>query len=312
MKGVFLDSATLGEEISLKPLENLGVQWTFYQETEAQKILERIAEAEIVIANKSVLTRQILQSAPHLKLICVAATGYNNIDMEAAQELNIAVCNVPGYSTESVIQLVMTFLLASAFSLVSYIEDVKAGKWQNQSQFCLLTHPIIELRGKKLGVIGYGTLGKQIAALARNFGMDILIATHTNSKKSQEETTSLKEVLCKSDFVTLHVPLTAQTKDLIRRQEIELMKPTAFLINTARGGVVNECLKEKRIAGACCDVLSEEPPKKDHPLLDPTIPNLSLTPHIGWASFEARVRLVKLLRANIEAFLQGKSQNLIT
>lgn len=316
MKGVFLDSATLGDGISFEPLQSLSIQWTFYKETRPEETLERIKDAHIVITNKVVLTREILQNSPQLKLICVAATGYNNIDMSTAKELNIAVCNVPGYSTPSVAQLVMTFILSFAFNLFPYVEDVKAGKWQSQSQFCLLTYPIVELQEKKLGIVGYGALGKQVATLAQCFGMKILIASHANPAKVQAGTLPLKQVIAESDFLTLHVPLTPQTENLITRREIEQMNPSSFLINTARGGIVNEkdlaeCLKEKRIAGAGVDVLTREPPKGDNPLLDSSIPNLLLTPHIGWASYESRMRLVEALKENISAFLQSTPKNLL-
>lgn len=315
MKAIFLDAATLGADFSYDLLKQLPVQWTFFEETSPHETLERIKDADIVVSNKVLLTADILK-ASSLKLICVAATGYNNVDVATAKQLAIPVCNIPGYSTHSVVQLVFTFMLTLASSLIPYVEDVRNGKWQRHSQFCFLDYPIVELEGKNLGIVGYGTLGKQVAAIAAAFGMKILIASNALSKKSQAGTLLLEQVLREADFLTLHVPLTAQTENLIRWKELELMKPTAFLINTARGGIVNEkdlakCLKEKRIAGAALDVLTKEPPTEGNPLLDPSIPNLLLTPHIGWASFESRSRLLAVLKDNILAFLQGSPKNLV-
>ncbi len=287
----------------------------FFKETSPKETQERIQDADIVVSNKVLLTADILK-ASRLKLICVAATGYNNIDIAAAKRQNIPICNIPGYSTQSVVQLVFSFMLTLASNLIPYIEDVRKGKWQRHSQFCFTDYPIVELEGKKLGIVGYGTIGKQVANIATAFGMEILIASNASSKKSQKGTLPLNQVLQEADFLTLHVPLTPETKNLITRKEIELMKPTAFLINTARGGVVNEkdlaeCLKQKRIAGAALDVLTKEPPTEGNPLLDSNIPGLLLTPHIGWASFESRCRLLAILRDNIEAFLRGSPKNLV-
>jgi glycerate dehydrogenase len=304
MKAVFLDTATLGGDVSFDVLKQLPVQWTFFRSTLPHETLERIQDADIVVSNKVVLTGELLRSS-HLKLIAVAATGYNNVDVTAAKQLKIPVCNIPGYSTQSVVQLVFTYMLALASSLIPYVEDVRNGKWQRSTQFCFLDYPMVELAGKTLGIVGYGTIGKQVATLGAAFGMNILIAGHP---------LPLEQLLCEVDFLTLHVPLTPKTQHLICRKELELMKPTAFLINTARGGIVHEqdlaeCLKEKRIAGAALDVLTEEPPTGGNPLLG--VPNLLLTPHIAWASSESRCRLLSLLKDNIQAFLEGSPQNLI-
>ncbi len=315
MKAVFLDTATLGADFSYDLLKQLPVQWAFFKETRPHETLERIKDADIVVSNKVLLTADILK-ASHLKLICVAATGYNNVDLAVAKQLGIPTCNIPGYSTQSVVQLVFTFMLTLASNLIPYVEDVRSGKWQRHSQFCFIDYPIVELEGKNLGIVGYGALGKQVAAIAAAFGMRILIAGKASSTTSQAGMLPLEQVLQEADFLTLHVPLTPQTENLIRRKELELMKPTAFLINTARGGIVNEkdlaeCLKEKQIAGAALDVLTKEPPTEGNPLLDPDIPGLLLTPHIGWASFESRSRLLAILRNNIQAFLQGSPKNLV-
>lgn len=315
MKAVFLDTATLGDDFSCDSLKELPLRWTFFKETSPEQTLKRVQDADIVVSNKVLLTAEILKASP-IKLICIAATGYNNVDVSVAKQLEIPVCNIPGYSTQSVVQLTLTFMLTLASNLIAYVNDVQRGKWQRHSQFCFIDHPIVELEGKNLGIVGYGNLGKQVAAVAAGFGMKILIASHDSSKGPLTGTLPLEEVLRKADFLTLHVPLTPQTENLIGQKELELMKPTAFLINTARGGIVNEkdlavCLKEKRIAGAALDVLTKEPPTDGNPLLDSTIPNLLLTPHIGWASFESRSRLLAILKENIQAFLLGTLKNLV-
>jgi glycerate dehydrogenase len=312
MKAVFLDVASLGEDLSMERLQEKELLWTFFSETQPDDVLSRIQGAEVVVTNKVVLTAEVLQQCPHLKLICVAATGYNNIDVKAAKERGILVCNVPNYSTASVVQLVLTFILTLASSFIPYIQAVQSGEWERHSQFSLLTFPISELEGKVLGIIGYGTLGKQVAVVAKSLGMKVLIAQH----KAIAEGVPLDTVLEQSDFVTIHVPLTAQTRNLISRRELERMKPSAFLIHTARGGIVNErdlaeCLKARRIAGAGVDVLTSEPPTKGNPLLEKEIPNLWITPHIAWGSLEARRRLLEKLRENIVSFLQNTPKNIV-
>lgn len=314
MKAVFLDVGTFGRNFSCDSLKQLPVAWTFFEETLPSETLERALDADIVVSNKVLLTADILKKS-RPKLVCIAATGYNNVDLAAAKQLGIPVCNVPNYSTQSVVQCVFTLMLALASNLIPYVHAVQKGKWQCHSQFCFIDYPIIELEGKTLGIVGYGSIGKQVASIAAAFGMKILIAEHTSpSKKPQVGTLPLKEMLREVDFLTLHVPLTRQTENLITRKELELMKPTSFVINVARGGIVNEqdlasCLREKRIAGAALDTLTREPPTEGNPLLDPTIPNLLITPHIGWASFESRMRLLAIIKDNIQAFLQGSLKN---
>lgn len=302
MKTVFLDTATLGKS-------ELKLPWPIkcFKQTKPSEILENIGDAAIVITNKVILTEEILKKCANLKLICIAATGTNNVDLEAAKRLNITVCNIPNYSTPSVSQLTMTFILALATNLFSYASDVKSDKWQKAPQFVMLDHPITELKGKSLGIIGYGTLGKEVAKLAEAFGMHVIKGTRN---------TPLLDILKQADFVSIHVPLTAETKNLITRKEIEQMKKTAYLINTARGGIVNEkdladCLKEKKIAGAALDVLTVEPPTNGNPLLERDIPNLLITPHVGWASKDSIERLLQILSDNISAFIKGSAQNVV-
>jgi len=313
MRAVFLDAKTLGEGVSFAELQALTAQWTFFDETRPEETFKRIQGARIVVTNKVVLTREILEKSPELKLICVAATGYNNVDLVAAKEKGICVCNVPGYSTSSVVQLTIAFIFALATSLFSYGQATKEGKWQRSSLFCFLDYPIVELQGKKLGIIGYGNLGKQVAYLMQGLGMQILIA---EGKSKTPGTLPVREILAHSDVITLHVPLTKETHNLIGRKELMQMKRSSFLINTARGGIVNEqeladALKEGLIAGAAVDVLSQEPPSADHPLLQDDIPNLLVTPHIGWGSLESRKRLLHTIQNNIQAFLNGSPVNLI-
>lgn len=313
MRAVFLDLASLGEGISVEKLEMKGVAWAFFSATQADEVLSRIKEAEIVVTNKVLLTGGVLRKCPNLKLICVSATGYNNIDLVAAKEMGIVVCNVPNYSTPSVVQLVMTFILNLASNFIPYTQAVQSGEWERHAQFALLKFPIVELEGKTIGIIGYGTLGKQVALMGKAFGMRVVVAQH---REKVEGALPLETLLEESDFVTIHVPLNAQTRNLIARKELERMKRSAFLIHTARGGIVNErdladCLKEGRIGGAGVDVLTNEPPREGNPLLEKGIPNLWITPHIAWGSVEARKRLIEALRENIGAFLQGTSRNVV-
>lgn len=305
MKAVFLDTDSLGRDFSLKSLEKLPVEWVFHRNA------SEIHDAEIVVTNKKVLSREVLARAPKLKLICVTATGYNNIDVQAAKELHITVCNSPAYSTSSVAQMTLCLMLALMTRFVDYAKAAKE-RWYKSDQFCILDYPIFELKGKKLGIVGYGAIGQEVARLARAFGMEVLIAEH----KKVTGTVPFTEVLRQADLLTIHTPLTEKTRNLISAKELELMKPSAFLINVSRGGVVNEidlagALRGEKIAGAASDVLSVEPPSKDHPLLQPDVPNLILTPHIAWASLEARERLIEILKNNILAFLKGHPVNLV-
>jgi glycerate dehydrogenase len=313
MKAVFLDAKTLGEGVSFAELKALPMQWAFFDETHPEETLKRIIEAQIVITNKVVLTREIFEKNPQLKLICIAATGYNNVDLVAAKEMGIPVCNVPAYSTPSVVQLTIAFIFALATNLFSYAQATKKGKWQRSSLFCFLDYPIIELQGKKLGVIGYGNLGKQVAHFMQGMGMQILIAEGSSKAPG---TLPLPEILAEADVITLHVPLTKATHGLIERKELMQMKRSSFLINTARGGIVNEqdladALREGLIAGAGVDVLSQEPPPAHHPLLQEDVPNLLVTPHVGWGSLESRNRLLHTMQNNIQAFLKGSPVNLV-
>ncbi|MBS0619987.1 MAG: D-2-hydroxyacid dehydrogenase [Verrucomicrobia bacterium] len=311
-KAVFLDAGTFGLGFSFDPLKTLPLEWTFFDETAPHEVMERLRGAAIVITNKVKLSKETIQRLPDLKLIAVIATGVDCVDVAAAKESGISVCNVTGYSTGTVPQLTILLILSLANSFLSYTADVQKGRWQRHPHFCFLDYPIQEVRGKTLGILGYGNLGKEVARIARALGMKVLIVSH----KALAETLPLEQVLKKADFFTIHTPLTQATRNLIGERELSLMKKSAYLINVSRGGIVNEpalakALREGIIAGAALDVLTEEPPSSTHPLLDPTIPHLILTPHIGWASHEARGTLLETTKGNIEAFLAGAPKNLV-
>lgn len=316
LNGVFLDLETVDQaDLDLSKLNQALPQWQFYNATASTETVERIRDAGIVISNKVILDRDTLRQARQLRLICIAATGTNNVDLEAARELGITVTNVAGYATPSVVQHVFGLMLALTTRLVDYKQAIEKGAWQQSGQFCLLNFPIHELAGKNLGVIGYGELGSAVADVAKAFGMKILIAQRPG-EVSQAGRIPLHELLPQADVLTLHCPLAENTKNLIGQQELALMKKEALLINTARGGIVDEealasALRSGQIGGAGVDVLTQEPPVKGNPLLESDIPNLIVTPHIAWASRESRQRLVDELVANIQAYLRGEARNLI-
>jgi glycerate dehydrogenase len=317
MRAVFLDfgSVTRGD-IDRTVLEQAISPWLYYDDTSQEQIAERIREAEIVVSNKTSLDRAAIFAANRLQLICVAATGYNNIDLIAAAERNIPVCNVRRYATHSVAQHVFMLMLNLACRFVEYQQLVKNGGWQASPYFCPLDFGIVELAGKTLGIIGYGELGKAVAEIAKAFGMQLLIAEHRSASSIRPGRTAFDEVISQSDFITLHCPLSEDTHHLISSRELNLMKSSAYLINTARGGLINEVdllqgLSSDRIAGAAIDVLQEEPPVHGNALLDYQQPNLIITPHTAWASRESRQRLLGLLADNIRNFSQGKPFNQI-
>ncbi|SEQ20164.1 glycerate dehydrogenase [Ectothiorhodospira magna] len=309
--GVFLDLETLDRgDLNLSPLKHALPQWTFHDYTTPDQVVERICQAQVVITNKVVLDRQVLLAAPQLKLVCLAATGTNNVDLEAAAEQGIVVCNVRDYATASVVQHVFALILALTVRLEAYQRDVREGRWHASRQFCLLDHPIHELAGRRLGIIGYGVLGQATAQLARAFGLEVLVAESLRDGSPQPDRLPLGDVLATSDIVSLHCPLTPRTKGLINAQRLAWMKPDALLINTARGAVVDnqalaQALRERRLGGAGIDVLEQEPPPADHPLLATDIPNLIVTPHVAWAAVEARQRMVDALARNIAGFMTG-------
>ncbi|HEB95232.1 MAG TPA: 2-hydroxyacid dehydrogenase [Sedimenticola thiotaurini] len=313
-RAVFLDLATVDRgDLDTASLQRLPLDWSFHARTAPERVSERIGDARIVVSNKVLLDRRVLERAPALELICIAATGTNNVELEAARERGIAVTNVTGYATASVVQHVFALILALTTRLAEYRRDVDAGAWQRSDLFCLLDHPIRELAGRRLGIVGYGELGRGVARLAQAFGMEVLLARRPGGPP-REGRLPLAQLLPRVDVLSLHCPLTETTRGLIGAAELERMRPDALLINTARGGIVDEealatALRRGRLGGAGIDVLAQEPPLDDSPLLQPGIPNLIVTPHIAWASRESRQRLLDQVAANIDAHLAGEQRN---
>jgi glycerate dehydrogenase len=314
--GVFLDLASLHEsDLDLSRLQASLPDWRFFPATSPEQRIERLADAEVVVLNKVVLDEAVLRALPRLKLISLTATGTNNIDLRTAAELGITVSNVRAYATDSVAQHVMAVMLAHHTRLFDYHAAVTRGDWSRSSQFCLLDYPVRELRDMTLGIVGYGELGRGVEHLARAFGMRILIAQRPGGGP-QAGRVPLDDLLAQADVVSLHVPLAANTEKLIDARRLGLMQPHALLINTARGGVVDnhalaEALRTGSIGGAAMDVLDVEPPPLDHPLLAVDLPNLILTPHTAWAGRQARQNVVDQTVANIEAYLAGKPRNVV-
>ncbi|MFD1215117.1 D-2-hydroxyacid dehydrogenase [Microbulbifer celer] len=304
MHGVFLDTLTMKlEELDTSALENAVDQWDLFDTTTPDQTAERIKNADVVITNKVVLDRNLIEGAPNLKLIGVCATGTNNIDLDAAAEHNIPVKNVTGYTGTSLAQHTIALLLALATRWHQYSEDVKNGRWSQSPVFCRLDYPVMELAGKKLGIIGYGDLGQKVASLGEALGMEVLVA-ESFTGESKPGRTPLPKLLAESDAISLHCPLTEETEQLVDQDFLVAMKDSAFLLNTARGGLVDEAalvtaLKNGTIAGAALDVLSVEPPPADHRLLANDIPNLIITPHNAWISRESRQRLLDGMVDNI-------------
>lgn len=314
MKGVFLDSDSIDTgDISCEALRTTLPSWQFHGHTEPGQTADRIRRAAVVVSNKVMLDRDALRSARELKLICIAATGTNNVDLQAANEAGIMVCNVVHYATPSVVQHVFGLIFSLSTRLIDYHHAVQAGHWNQAMHFCLLDYPIREMSGKTIGIIGYGELGGGVARAAECFGMNVLIAQRPGSSP-QAGRVALSDLLPRCDVVSLHCPLTDQTRNLIGAAELGLMKPDALLINTARGGLVDEhalaeALRTGQIGGAGVDTLTEEPPVKGNILLDANVPNLIVTPHIAWATRAARQRLVDGVTANIKAFLNNTPTN---
>lgn len=316
MHGVFLDIATVDRhDLDLSVLKSSLPDWSIRSTTLAGEVGDAIQDADIVISNKVALNRETLQLAGSLKLICVAATGTNNVDLRTAAEQKITVCNARDYATTSVVEHVFSLILALTRRLNEYQTDVNMGKWQTAESFCLLDYPIRELAGQTLGIIGYGELGSAVATMGKAFGMNILVAQRPGGKP-QAGRCSLQQLLSQADIISLHCPLTDTTRNLIDQGEFALMGKNTLLINTARGGIVNEtalkqALHSGEIAGAAIDVLSEEPPGRGNPLLHEPVPNLIVTPHIAWASITARQSLINELTDNIHAYLKGRPRNVV-
>lgn len=310
-RAVFLDLAPLDQgDLDLAELRSVFDEVTCHAQTEDTQIIERLQGAQIAIVNKVALSDQVFSACPDLQLILVAATGVNNIDLAAARERGISVCNCQAYGTATVAQHTLMLLLALATRLPDYQGAVARGRWQESGQFCLLDFPIVELAGKTLGILGHGELGGAVGKLAEAFGMRVLTG-NLPGRPARPERLDLDDLLPQVDALTLHCPLTEQTRNLIGERELRLMKPSAFIINTARGGLVDEqalacALRSGHLGGAATDVLTSEPPSSGNPLLAPDVPRLIVTPHSAWGSREARQRIVGQLTENARAFFAGQ------
>ena len=317
MKIVILDGYTANPgDLSWGSLKELG-EVTVYERTRREEIAGRAADADIVLTNKVVMDREMMALLPRLKYIGVLATGYNVVDIEAARERDIIVTNVPAYSTESVAQTVFAHLLTVTNRTEHYAQQNRQGRWAENRDFCYWDTELTELAGKTMGIVGLGNIGRRVAEIALAFGMQVKAMT---SKKAEElpagiQKAELQSLLASSDIVSLHCPLTEGTRHLIHRETLRLMKPSAILINTGRGPLVDdealaEALNEGRLRAYCADVVTEEPPKADHPLLH--APNAFITPHIAWATVEARKRLLQTAIGNVEAFVNGHPVNVVS
>ena len=318
VKGVCLDLETYRPaDLDLTSLKNALPSWDFHDHSKPEDIVFRLQGAQVAVANKALLMRDVIESCSDLKLIAVAATGINNVDLEAAKEKGITVCNVTGYATPAVVQHAFSLMLALITNLTKYHEVVQAGEWQKSKMFSMIDFPIGELSGRILGIIGYGELGKGVHHIAEAFGMKVMIAERPGVISPRTGRHSFEDVLKQADIISIHCPLTPETRNMIAEKELGMMKKTALIINTARGGIVNEqdlaaALKRGDIAGAGLDVLSQEPPRNGNPLLEPDVPNVIITPHMAWASREARQRLIEEIALNINAFKTGKPRNVVS
>lgn len=316
MKIVILDGFTANPgDMSWKELEELGTL-AVYDRTRPEETVVRAADAEIILTNKVIISREVMAQLPQLKYIGVLATGYNVVDIEAAHEHDIIVTNVPAYSTESVAQMVFAHLLTVTNRTEHYALQNRQGRWTKNPDFCYWDFSHMELAGKTFGIVGLGNIGRRVAEIALAFGMQVkaLTSKSANALPAGIEKADLEELLASSDIISLHCPLTDSTRHLINRETLSLMRPSAILINTGRGPLVDDqavayALAEGQLAAFCADVLTEEPPKADNPLLSQ--PNAFITPHIAWATEEARSRLLQVAISNVRAFLNAKPQNVV-
>ena len=312
-KIVFLDRASLDVSVR-KP--SFAHDWIEYVATTSGDVVERLAGATIAITNKVRLDEETIMRLPELKMIAVAATGTDIIDLDVCRRRGILVSNIRQYAAVTVPEHAFALILALRRNLRAYSDDVTSGKWQKSSQFCLLDHPIRDLAGSRLGIIGYGSLGQAVARLGRAFGMSICVVKPSSQSVPDVQCISLDEMLETADVISLHLPLTERTRNMIGHAEFSKMKKTALLINTARGGLVDEqalavALSTGQIGGAGFDVLATEPPGADNPLLSLNLPNFILTPHVAWASREAMQKLADQLIENVEAFVSASPRNVV-
>lgn len=317
MKIVILDGYTLNPgDLSWDGLKRLG-DVEIYDRTPADKVVERANGAEIVFTNKTPIDEEALHNLPLLKYIGVLATGYNIVNTEVAKQKGIIVSNVPGYGTASVVQMTFALLLELCLHVQRHSDSVMEGRWSRSPDFCFWNYPLIELSGKTIGIIGFGTIGRQIGDVATAFGMNIIATSRRRTDESHRNNfnwAEVPELLAQSDVVTIHCPLTPETKGLINKESLQLMKSPAFLLNTSRGPIIvdedlADALNTDVIAGAGIDVLSVEPPAADNPLFKAK--NCIITPHIAWATKEARSRLIDIAVSNVSAFLKGSPVNVV-
>lgn len=315
MNIVVLDGFTMNPgDLSWSELEKLGTL-KVYDRTSPEQLLERAADAEAVLTNKTVINASSLRNMPRLKYVGVLATGYNVVDISVAKDLGIVVTNIPAYSTESVAQMVFAHILNITHCVGSYAQEAHAGVWSRQADFSYTNSPIMELYGKRIGIVGFGNTGSATARIAKAFGMEVLVYTSKSQSALPEGMTkacSIDEIFSTSDIVSLHCPLNDKTAEIVNAHNLSLMKETAILINTGRGGLVNEndlaeALKSHRIKAAGLDVMVNEPPREDNPLLG--LENCFITPHIAWATYEARVRLMDQAVKNLKSFVEGNVIN---
>jgi glycerate dehydrogenase len=311
---VFLDRDSVKAQIRSP---NFKHTYEEYSITSFDQIVKRLQHATIAIINKVQLSEEMLVKLPRLKMVAVAATGYDCADISACRKHGVTVANIRNYATHTVPEHVFMMVLALRRNLIAYRQDVDSGLWQKAQQFCLFTHDISDLFGATMGIIGEGAIGQGTAMIARSFGMQVIFADHGSSKKSNVKFLPFEKVLSESDVLSLHCPMTSTTRNMIGIKELRKMKRSSLLINTARGGLVNEvaliqALDEGLIAGAGFDVLTSEPPENGHPLLELQRPNFILTPHVAWASDGAMQLLADQLIDNIEAWVTGSPQNLVT
>lgn len=318
MKILVLDGFALNPgDLSWKGIKELGTL-VVYDRTEQARIISRIGDADVVVVNKCPISRETIEACPNLKLICVTATGYNTIDLEAAKEKGIVVCNVPTYATESVTQHVFAMLFAITNRIYEHAQSVKMGEWQKAPDFSYRKTPIFEIANQTMGIVGMGRIGQSVARVAKAFGMKVLCYSkhpHPELEDEQLHFVSLEELLSNSDIVSLHCPLTEETENMICKKTIALMKPSAILINTSRGKIINSqdlanALTTGKLGYAAIDVLEEEPPVHGSSLIENS--RCLVTPHIAWAPLQARTRCMQIVEENIRAFKEGKPQNVIS
>ena len=316
MKAVYLEEGAVNQgDVSLGPITSI-LETTVYQNTTEADKYEHIGDAEVVFANKIIFDEETFNRLPNLKYIGICATGYNVVDLDAARRHGVTVTNVPAYSTESVAQLTWGFILEIASKISLHNESVHRGDWVKSETFCYWLDSVMELAGKTIGILGYGNIGKRVAEIAGTFRMNVLVSTaHPEKYKDNIHFVSQEELWEKSDIITLHAPMNPSTERIICKENISKMKDGVIIINVSRGGLVDEealadALRSGKVAAAAADVMTVEPMKADNPLL--TAPNMTITPHIAWASVEARERLINTIADNLKAYLNGDKLNVVS